>query len=82
MIDGKPDSQMIMTSAFALGAFIGGALTFLLSLVIATAIASSGCPPKDCTQEVQELQNTVKRQENTIKRLEAYEQALKWGKKK
>ncbi len=82
MITGKPDSQMIMTGAFAIGGFTGAVLMMVLALVIGSCVANKPCLPKDCSQEVQELQNTVKRQENTIKRLEVYEQAVRWGKKK
>lgn len=76
-IDERPDGQMLMTIAFVLGCFVTG----ILAIIICVWIASEDCPKLDCTQQVQELQNTVKRQENTIKRLEVYEQAVKWGKK-
>ena len=80
-INGRPDGQMIMTSSFVIGAILGALLMLTVAIPVC-AIMNAPCPPKDCSIETEELRGRVRMQQNEIKRLEVYEQALKWGTKK
>lgn len=76
-IDERPDGQMMILIAFVTGLVIAG----VVGVAACCWIATSGCPKKDCSQEVAEYQSGIMKRDNTIKRLEVYEQAVKWRKK-
>ncbi len=82
-IDERPDGQMLMTIAFVGGCLITGVIALILICWMwAESSKHFTAEHQDCSQQVQELQNAIRHKDNEIKRLEVFEQALKWGKKK